>query len=188
MDLKKLKKDLVNVFNEYCQDYQRTAKQDTQEYNDSLPVGSNKVGLGIYHQETKDDFARRTVQYRKRATDMLNRVEAEIVKAASVAPSSDAVNYVGLLAQRDHVTQRELADAMLTYGKNYAIAKSIREIAMSHEQMPPALPEGVTDLDAVRDGLDFVRTRIPSYFDIQRCDNIQSSIWAMTLDRNVPDD
>lgn len=125
--LKKLASDFRSEY-----DSQRTRSEEN--FKKILAPGQRFTPQnGFYNEEDRLAFSQAAADYRRKAHDILDDAARELSEAASVAPSTDAVNSILLMQGMKNLSAEEIDSAMNRFGQDCPLAyKRLKEIAMDH--------------------------------------------------------
>ena len=127
-NLDDVKNSLKDNYRAFAKEYAEEVEVSYRKKVASTQPGEPAPGRGLTDQEIKA-FKLRVNVYRKRADAIIENVKNQIAADVTEAPSSEAVNYITMLARREHVSPYEIEFARNTYGRNFACYAALQETA-----------------------------------------------------------
>ena len=127
-NLDDVKNSLKDNYRAFAKEYAEEVEVSYRKKVASTQPGEPAPGRGLTDQEIKA-FKLRVNVYRKRADAIIENVKNQIAADVTEAPSSEAVNYITMLARREHVSPYEIEFARNTYGRNFACYAALQEAA-----------------------------------------------------------
>lgn len=124
-----LRPTLKKILDDFTDDFTRTAEDSRKEYLQTLGPGAVVPGNGrIYDAQRRGEFMERTSRRAADAHAAISRRVDEVKRLMTDPPSTDAVNTITMLANRDNLTLQDLEFAAERYGKNYQAYKTLASI------------------------------------------------------------
>lgn len=124
-----LRPTLKKIVDDFADDFTRTAEDSRKEYLQTLGPGSVVPGTGrIYDVKLRGKFVERSSRRAGDAHMAISRRIDEVKRLMTDPPSTEAVNTITLLANRDNLTLQDLEFAAERYGDNYQAYKTLASI------------------------------------------------------------
>lgn len=118
------------IIDDFKFDFAVTSKKSREKYLMTLSPGTSiPKDNRIFDPNEVKAFQDRSMEYRAEIDNIFNDCIAEIKKAKTASPSSEAVNVISLLSSRDNVSAEELNDVINEYGDNYQIYRACQDIS-----------------------------------------------------------
>ena len=128
-----LRPTLKKILDDFADDYRRTSDASRKEYLQTLGPGAIVPGNGrIYIDKQRSEFMERTSNRAGDAHAAISRRVDEVKRRMTDPPSSEAVNTITLLANRDNLTLQDLEFAAERYGDNYQAFKTLASIGLKN--------------------------------------------------------
>lgn len=184
---KETNKALTDLLNLFYDDVTVTVRSSREEYLKGLPAGSRVPESGkIYGDAFQREFKNRCASYIAKCESILNPVLDELNEKMTEAPDADAVNVIGLLNMRSHVSKEEIADLIDRYGNNPQAYAAIADIALRHEIMLDRDPhiECIEGISSLKRSLENAFT--PAAVERGHASEAFLSMLKMGIDDNFP--
>lgn len=127
-----INKQLKQAITDFKDTYKRTCKKSREDYLNSAGVGS-QVRIPkeneICTREARDAFQNDCTAYRHRIAEILKPVYADLEATATEPPTTEAVNAISLLQNRNNVSPLEIDLMVKKYGGNASAYNAIVSIA-----------------------------------------------------------
>lgn len=188
MNTRELKDKIFRLYDEYYESYIIASDIAYNTKLRSLNPGevAPKRG-GLFYEDNRASFNDKASDLRNEAMKSIKSALDEIVRYKTVAPSTDAVNYLMLLKNKTQVTEEEINNALTTYGDNYAVSKALLDLAGEHKLY------GIDykmDVDKIETGLNNVLTNVERWSSIDAENGLSQGSVAfskMLIEQDIPD-
>ena len=188
MNTREFKDKMFRLYDEYLESYLIASDIAYDIKLRSLKPGeaAPKRG-GLFYDDNRESFNDKAVELRNEAMRSIKNALDEIVRYKTIAPSTDAVNYLMLLKNKTQVTEEEINNALTTYGDNYAVCKALLDLAGEHKIYGI---EHKMDVDKVETGLNNVLANVERWSSIDAENRLSQGSIAfskMLMEQDIPD-
>ena len=181
--LKELKTQMDETFTKY-------AEASRQEYIKTLAPGApvpaeNKIYGEYYLSKFRDDAA----VIRSKVFDTIQAERKMISTAKTEAPTTEAVNTIGLMKLTSDLTADDIRNALDRFGDNYASYRAIHSLAVDSGLKDAVAPH---KFDKTSEGLDYITSKVASAFSTTAYERngvqpVSTLGFGTTVDNELPE-